>query len=541
MTRARLDPRLVQGVNVVVVDDDPSSLQIVVELLRVLGFSRVEAASGGAAGLELIAEIQPQLVITDLMMPEIDGAQLLEQVKRENPTIRVIVMSVLDSVPQAVRMLKSGADDYLTKPVALDVLRARLDALLVQVSVAREARELRDLIENTLRGPTSFVWGTSPAMMQVAARLPSLARTDAAVLVHGESGTGKEVIARTIHYASSRASGPMISVSCASIPDGLWEREFFGHTKGAFSDSGDGAPGVAAAADGGTLFLDEVGEIPLAMQAKLLRFLQEKEYRPVGATTPRKADVRIVSATNRDLAAEVEAGRFRQDLYYRLNVLPLAVPPLRERKEDVPLLASYFLKRYAREFGREVVALSVRAVQKLCSYDFPGNVRELENVVQQALVGARRSVIHADEIPVGDVAIVERDVLPEPAPMATGLLDGGSEDDDGDNDSDNGHFVSAGGRVVDEGEGGAGDEASFVDTDVPYNEAKAEAIERFERGYIEAMLTQHDGNVARAARAAGLPRKSFARIMKRHEIGAGPDGQGGRPGRPRKDAGEERV
>lgn len=522
MPAPALDPRLTQDVRVLVVDDDPSSRELVVELLRVLGFSKVSAAASGEAALERIGDLCPQLIITDLMMPGISGAELLTQVKRDYPTMRVIIMSVIDSVPQAVNILKSGADDYLLKPVSLDGLYQRLDALLAQMDLLREARELRELIEHAFRPSGDFVWGTSPAMLAVAARIPALARTDASVLVNGESGTGKELIARTIHYASRRAKGPMISVSCASIPDGLWEREFFGHVKGAFSDAGDGAPGIAAAAHGGTLFLDEVGEIPQPMQAKLLRFLQEKEYRPVGSTSAKPVDVRIVSATNRDLAREVAQGRFREDLYYRINVLPLRVPPLRERKEDVPLLAAFFLKRYAREFDRPVVAMSPRALQRLCSYEFPGNVRELENVVQQAIVGARRSVVHADEIPVGDSNIVEQ--RPTLESLAAGDdADARAGSPDGMPAGADPLFAQSAASPVDD-----------VSIDQPYNDAKALAIERFERAYVNAMLGSTNGNVARAAREAGLPRKSFARIMKRHEIVAGPDGRGGQPGRPRK-------
>jgi DNA-binding NtrC family response regulator len=259
---------------------------------------------------------------------------------------------------------------------------------------------------------------------------------------------------------------------------------------------------VVEAAHEGTLFLDEVGEIPLAIQPKLLRFLQEKEYRPVGSTQIRRANVRIVAATNRDLKQEIAAGRFREDLFYRLNVLQLSLPPLRRRKEDIPHLASFFLRRYIDEFEKPVTGFSPRAIQKLCSYDYPGNVRELENVVQQALVAARHTVVTADDVPVGDPALTDHN---EPAPLEPAEPPSPP--------------ARAGGIEV--------------DTSLPYNEAKSRLTESFECAYVAAVLAAHDGNVSQAAASAGLPRKSLARIMRRHGINAGPDGQGGRPGRPR--------
>jgi transcriptional regulator with PAS, ATPase and Fis domain len=259
---------------------------------------------------------------------------------------------------------------------------------------------------------------------------------------------------------------------------------------------------VVDAAHTGTLFFDEVGEIPLPVQPKLLRFLQEREYRPVGSTAVKRADVRIVAATNRDLRKEVAAGRFREDLYYRLNVLQLQIPPLRERKEDIPHLASFFLRRYVREFDKPSEGFSPRAIQRLSSHDYPGNVRELENVVQQALVAARHTVVTAEDIQVGDPAIIDQ-IAPTPLdpPPATTKP--------------------------------SGDDWIRVDCDLPYNEAKQRVTEAFERAYATRVLERHEGNVTRAASAAGLPRKSMARIMRRHNIVAGPDGSGGRPGRPR--------
>jgi DNA-binding NtrC family response regulator len=494
-----LDPNLVIAQRLLVVDDDEELAAFLVEVVRELGLDAVHATSARQA-MDLFASETPTIVLTDLVMPDTSGAELLRELKSQNPTIPVLVMSVVNSVDQAVELLKSGADDYLTKPLDLALLRNRLEATTRKLATTRDLEQLKQLVASSLR-PTNIIWGTSEAMLRVASQLPRVAMTNASVLVHGESGTGKELFARAVHDASKRAKGPMVSVSCASIPDGLWERELFGHVKGAYSDSGSGGPGVVEAAHDGTLFLDEVGEIPLAIQPKLLRFLQEKEYRPVGSTELRRANVRIVAATNRDLKQEIAAGRFREDLFYRLNVLQLTLPPLRDRKEDIPHLASFFLRRYIDEFEKQATGFSPRAIQRLCSYDYPGNVRELENVVQQALVAARHTIVTADDIPVGDQALTDQN---EPAPLAP--------------------------AEPPSPESGGGIE---VDTALPYNEAKSRINEAFERAYVEAVLAAHDGNVTQAATASGLPRKSLARIMRRHGINAGPDGQGGRPGRPR--------
>jgi DNA-binding NtrC family response regulator len=494
------DPMLTAGQKLLVVDDDEALAQLVVDFCEDLGLSAIGAHDAEQA-LELYASENPSIVLTDLLMPDVNGAELLRQLKAQNPTIPVLVMSMVNSVEQAVELLKVGADDYLVKPLDFEMLRARLELTARKVSTASDLKALKELLSSSFRTKVGIIWGTSEAMLEVAAQVPRIAMTRASVLVHGESGTGKELFARAVHYASKRAKGPMISISCASIPDGLWERELFGHVKGAYSDSGAGGPGVVEAAEGGTLFLDEVGEIPLSIQPKLLRFLQEREYRPVGSTQLKRADVRIIAATNRDLRQEIAEGRFREDLFYRLNVLQLHLPSLRQRKEDVPHLAGFFLRRYIKEFEKPAVGFSSRAIQKLSSYDYPGNVRELENVVQQALVAARHSVVIASDIPVGDPGIVDQVVElaeePPPAPADSQAAT-----------------------------------AIQPDCSLPYGEAKQQATEAFERAYVIRILELHNGNVSRAAAAAGLPRKSLARIMSRHDIAAGPDGQGGRPGRP---------
>jgi len=497
---------------VLVVDDDPTSRTLTGQILETLGY-QVITATNGEEGLERFEEQRPALVISDLMMPIMDGAEMLQRIKSDNPTVPVVIMTVVDSADQAVRLIKSGADDYLTKPLSMGVLQPRIQALVDRMRLSRDVEELEGLIAFAFNPSEHFVLGTSAAFLKVVAKIPQLARTEVSVLLYGESGTGKELVARAVHHASRRAQGPLITVSCANIPETLWEREFFGHVKGAFSDSGAGAPGLIEAAAGGTLFLDEVGEIPLGMQAKLLRFLQEREYRAVGSTRTLKADVRVVSASNRDLEAEVKAGRFRSDLFYRLNVVPLGIPPLRERKEDIPHLATHFLRRYAEDFGKEVVGFTPVALQRLCSHDYPGNVRELENVIQQCIIAARHNLVSALDVPVGDAALVE---LPGPLAEAASTAADLEEPEQ---------------LVPDK----LGRLQLSVNLNRTYNDARQLAIARFEQAYVNRLLREHDGNVSRAARSAGLPRKSLSRVMARHGIAAGPDGKGGRPGRPPKE------
>lgn len=493
-----------QGVRLVVVDDDEDLLALITQVTQPLGF-QTSCHTSAREVVEGLPELCPDLVLTDLRMPDLDGAELLAHIKRYNPAIGVLIMSVVRSVEQVVKLLRSGADDYLPKPLDPEMLLGRLAGAARRLQLERDAKQLHQLLEAT-ETPRSLVWGTSSSMLGVAARLRSVAQTEAATVIYGESGSGKELIARAIHSASRRAAAPMVAVSCGSVPDGLWEREFFGHVRGAFSDAGSGGAGMVAAADGGTLFLDEVGEIPLPMQAKLLRFLQEKEYRPVGSTESRKANVRIISATNRDLEEQVEIGAFRSDLFYRLNVLVVRIPALRERKEDIPHLASFFLKKHAQDFGKAVHGFTPRALQKLCSYEYPGNVRELENVVQQALVEARLSLITAAEVSVGEAEIREHgELVPSELEPVFG---------DGPLQAPAPPSIAPSGTVV------------------PYKDAKSQAIEAFERHYSTSILERHDGNVSRAARSAHLTRKSLSRIMARHGLAGGPGGRGGRRGRP---------
>ena len=495
---------------VLVVDDDPTSCALTGQILETLGY-RVISATNGQEGLSQFLELRPDLVISDLMMPIMDGAEMMQKIKADNPAVPVIIMTVVDSADQAVRLIKSGADDYLIKPLSMGVIQPRIQALVDRMNLHQDVEELEGLIAFAFNPSDHFVLGASVAFLKVVAKIPQLARTEVSVLLYGESGTGKELVARAVHHASRRSSGPLITVSCANIPETLWEREFFGHVKGAFSDSGAGSPGLIEAASGGTLFLDEVGEIPLTMQSKLLRFLQEREYRAVGSTRVNKADVRVVSASNRDLEVEVKAGRFRSDLFYRLNVVPLQIPPLRQRKEDIPYLASHFLRRYARSFDKEVVGFSHMALQKLCSHDYPGNVRELENVIQQSIIATRHNLVGAHDVSVGDPALVESLASPlgvtAPAPVQQPA------------------FTPHGRGLL----------QIPVDISLAYNEARQHTISQFEQAYVTRLLGDHDGNVSRAARGAGLPRKSLSRVMARHNIAAGPDGKGGRPGRPPKE------
>jgi DNA-binding NtrC family response regulator len=330
-------------------------------------------------------------------------------------------------------------------------------------------------------GP-ELVLGAERAMLDVVRRLILTARTDAPVLLTGESGTGKEVCARLLHRASRRAEKPFVAVNAAAVPLQLWESQFFGHLKGAFTDARADAPGLVDAAAGGTLFLDEVGEVPLEVQPKLLRFLQDKSYLPVGSTRERRADVRIVGATNRDLREAASRGAFREDLFYRLSVVPVRVPPLRERRGDVPLLAQTFLTRYAKQYGVEVEAFTPSALARLTQHDWPGNVRELENLVQQVVAVATRPIVGVADLP----------------------------------------FAS--------GES----ELPAHDGIEPLVASRKQAIDAFERAYVGRVLELCDGNITRAAQRSHVPRKTFTRMLKRHGITAVRDGVAKKRGRPRR-------
>ncbi|MFU8856870.1 MAG: sigma-54-dependent transcriptional regulator [Deferrisomatales bacterium] len=369
---------------ILVVDDEQSMREFLEILLRKQGH-RVETCADAPAARAALGAAEYDLVLTDLKIPGGSGIDVLAACKERRPDTEVVVLTAFGTAETAVEAMKQGAYDYLTKPFKVEEIKITVRKALEKAALAQENRELRRKLEAAeAAGAEGEILGRSPAMREVFRVADRVAPTGVTVLVHGESGTGKELVARRLHALSGRA-GPFVAVNCSAIPEGLIESELFGHVKGSFTGAVADKPGLFEEAAGGTLFLDEVGELPLPLQPKLLRALQEGRVKRVGGNREISLDVRIVSATNKDLRREVEVGRFREDLYYRLNVVAVEIPPLRERREDVPPLAHHFLKKYARAFGRSVKGFT-REVLELCeAYDFPGNVRELENLVERAV------------------------------------------------------------------------------------------------------------------------------------------------------------
>src|SRR5574342_535104 len=352
----------------------------------------VTAAADGEQALAVMARTPVEVVVTDLVMPKLDGLSLLRRVVADYPDVPVIVITAHGTVDSAVAALKSGAFDYVTKPFEQEELKK-------VIAKAARAHELETQNVHPSDGERPPLVGQSAAMRQVFEMIAKVADSPSTVLITGESGTGKELVARELHRGSSRRDRPLIKVNCAAIPKDLVESELFGYERGAFTGAVGSKPGRFELADGGTLFLDEIGEIPLEMQVKLLRALQESEFERVGGVKTIRVDVRLITATNRDLKALIADGRFREDLYYRLNVVPIALPPLRERREDIPLLVAHFLEKYDRRLGKRVERMDEEAMQVLMRYPWPGNIRELENLVERSVLFADGPVISEAQLP----------------------------------------------------------------------------------------------------------------------------------------------
>ncbi|MBI2202331.1 MAG: sigma-54-dependent Fis family transcriptional regulator [Candidatus Rokubacteria bacterium] len=373
-----------------VVDNDAGMVAMLVRHLEGEGYDVTSATDGDAARRVLAAQTF-DVVLTDLVMDEVDGLTLLKDAQASPSRPRVLLMTAFGSLETAIEAMREGAFDYLTKPFRLAQVTVAVRRALDDRRLREENRRLREQVER-LYGVEQLV-GTSRAMRAVVEQIRAIAATDAAVLLLGESGTGKELVARAIHGNSARRDGPFVPVNCAAIPETLLESELFGHVKGAFTGADRPRRGLFAEATGGTLFLDEIGDMPLALQAKLLRVLQDKAVRPVGGSQEIQLDLRVISATNRDVAADVGEGRFREDLYYRLAVIPIRLPSLRERPDDVPLLARHFLNRAGGSRGRAIDGFTDEALDQLSRHRWPGNVRELENVIERAATLARGPLI----------------------------------------------------------------------------------------------------------------------------------------------------
>ena len=448
---------------VLIVDDDAAMRDYLREELEHEGFT-VDVASGGRTGIERVKQGGIDLVVSDVKMPDLDGLDLLREVREVQPAPYVITITAFGSIDTAIRAVKLGAFDYITKPFEIEQLVLVLEKALTEQALRSEVTRLREEVARSV----SFenIIGRSRAMQEVFGLVRRVASSQASVLITGESGTGKELVARAIHAKSPRGRRPFVAINCAAIPESLLESDLFGHKRGAFTDARSDKPGLFVEAAGGTIFLDEIGELPLTLQPKLLRVLQEREVRPLGATRAEAVDVRVITATNRQLEKRLKDGRFREDLFYRLNVIHVHLPPLRDRAEDVLPLAEHFLARSAARAGKPVRGFRESTKKILMAYNWPGNVRELENVVERA------------------VALAESDILsPEDLPPA--LLDRKNQD-----------------RITTAVEQGL-------------------TLDELEREYIQRVLEAEGGNKTRAAQRLGLDRKTLYRKLDEYAAAAG--------------------
>ncbi len=394
---------------IIICDDEKEILRYLKKILQSHGFSVDTYGEGQTLldRLEADSAYAPDLLVQDIHMSGINGVEILKRVRLLRPELPVVIMTAFGSIDSAVETIKLGAYDYITKPFPKEKLLGVLEKALERETLLKENRRLKDeLIRNTAPGEIIFVSSKYRAVYDMTLQV---AGSEANILIQGESGTGKELIARAIHFNSARREQRYLTINCAALNDTLLESQLFGHLRGAFTGATTTQKGLLEAADGGTLFLDEIGDMTLALQAKLLRAIQEREFIPVGSTAPMRTDIRIVAATNKDLGREVRTGRFREDLYYRLNVITIQPPPLRERREDVEPLARHFLAKFARRMKKTVDTITGDALQILTEYHWPGNIRELENIIERAIILARDNRITADLLPIS-----RSDIVPSP-------------------------------------------------------------------------------------------------------------------------------
>jgi two-component system response regulator GlrR len=444
---------------ILIVDDDPGILNLLKLHLEAAQYSVTLAESSSEALTFATAEVF-DVAIVDLRLGDEDGIVLLEQLVRIQPLLPVIIATAHGTIESAVDATKKGAYDYLTKPFdSADLLHRIAKALEVQ-RLRNEVDQLRTMVQDRYRFDN--IIATSDVMHQVLRQVTQIAITDSTVCIYGESGTGKELIAKAIHIASRRALGPFVALNCGAIPEGLLENELFGHSKGAYTGADRPKKGFLQQAEGGTLFLDEIGELPASLQVKFLRVLEEREFYALGSTQPTKVNIRLVAATNQDLGKLVSKGKFREDLYYRLHVLPIFLPPLRERPADITPLAEHFLQRFAQNLNKDIKGFTPEALQRLMLYEWPGNVRELANVIERATVLATTTLITPDMLLLGKTEL-----------------------------------------------------QSSHQTELS---TLREAREKFERKYLIQVLTTMKGNVSRAAELAGKDRAEFYRLLRKHAL-----------------------
>lgn len=450
--------------SVLVVDDKPNMLKM---LSTMLGDEyEVRTCENGREALKKFRDMPSDIVLSDIRMPDMDGMEVLRKIKEENPQTEVILMTAFADVSQAVEAVKEGAYNYVKKPFEPEDMLITLEKALERKRLKERTRMLQQEVEEKYGFPN--IVGQSEPMRQVYELAHKAAATDTTVLITGESGTGKELFAKAIHYSSSRSKNRFVAINCGAVPKDLIESELFGHVKGAFSGATKDKQGLFEEAHEGTLLLDEISELPLELQVKINRAIQEREIRRVGDTRSRRVDVRLLASTNRDLARAVKESNFREDLYYRLNVFPLRLPPLRERKGDIPLLVDYFLREFAGDQADEI-QVEPDAMQQLLCHDWPGNVRELRNVIERAVVLADGNRVTPDSL----------------------VLDG---------------------QPIRAGQ----DEDPM--TELPYREAMDRMSTNCQRQYLVEVLKKYGGNVTKAAEHAGIERESFHRLMRKCDI-----------------------
>ena len=453
------------SVRVVVVDDEPLMRVTIQDALVVEGYE-VSIAETGEKGVILIKDRPADILITDLKLPDTDGIQVLREAKSLNPAIQVILITAYGTIDSAVTAMKEGASDYLTKPFSMDELLIITGRLLRMRQLEEENLFLRKKLEENF-GLEGLV-GKSPQMQKIYELIETVSQTDTTVLIYGESGTGKELAANAIHLQSSRKEKPFIKVNCAALPETLLETELFGHEKGAFTGAFRQRKGRFEIAEGGTLFLDEIGDISPVVQVKLLRALQEMQFERVGGNETLSVDVRLICATQKDLKEEIRKGTFREDLYYRLNVVPIVLPPLRERREDILLLADHFIQKFSQKMNKEISGLSGEARSLLLRYSFPGNIRELENMIERAIALIKGKAIQAEDLP--------EDLCGQPG-LAKTLCE----------------RIRAGKPL-------------------------AMAVNEFEKEYIQSVLEKTKGKKGQAAESLGISRKTLWEKIKELEI-----------------------
>jgi two-component system response regulator HydG len=465
-------------IHVLIADDEPALRKNLARILAARGM-RVSTAENGEEGLALVEILRPDVALVDVMMPKLNGLEMLTRAKEKGLLSEFIMMTAHAGLEEAVSAVKAGAFHFLTKPFESN------DAVAITVAQAAEHKKLvgrTRRLEQQLEAQQRFgeLIGNSPQMLDVYRLIEGVATATSTVLILGESGTGKELVARAIHQRCARAGKPFVPVNCAAIPKELVESELFGHVRGAFTGAQNARSGLFETANTGTIFLDEVGDLPLAAQVKLLRTLQEGEVKRVGSDETKIVDVRVLAATNVDLKSKIDAGTFRTDLFYRLNVINIALPPLRERGDDVMVLAYHFIEKYARRLDREPKRLGADAALAFTEYGWPGNVRELEHAVERAVVLAQGPVISARDLPV--------EMRPPERPSTSSV-----------------RSAAAPGRLV----------LPAQLADLPFAEAKRAAMLQFEEAYVAEIMRRSSGNLSEAARQAGVDRSNFKRILRK--------------------------